>query len=490
LSNVSDEELWSELSGAADGRRGEILLELAERCYQRGDSKQYETLVEVAAQAAAEAKDDRLSAFAHFNLGQGQFESGRFADASESFLTAASYFHVMGEHADVAQSHMRAADSYSSLGQPERALNHWRTALALYESEEDFINTGRAWMLVGGEQMALSHIADAEESFLTARGAFRLAKSAVHVAWADDAAAEALIQQGRPDEAVPMLRSCLDVAQVGNDDSALAYAQLRLGAALRMVGDADDSLRLLEAASVNYQKADDLLGVARSHLEQGHAHRALAQGAQATDAYQRARSIFDAIGADSYVLFVDRSRTELHLDLGEYAEAEVTARDYLRTAIQSGQQDQIEDAAIMVATSLLELGQHAAAMSVVSGHFGTDGEPTDRLVVPHLVTWARILAANGHAAEAEKLTDALLSNPDLAEEPAVRAQLHEARWLLDSTAPDATHHLTSAIALYLATGSPTRAEALTEHLLTGAPAQIDLRTSRTATVIAGGAFEA
>lgn len=480
MSDVSDEQLWSELPDTSGSRRAEVLLELADRCYQRNDIKQFQTLVDAATTAAEESGDDRLSAFARYNQGQGQFESGSYTDAAESFLLAASYFHVIGEHGDVAQSHMRTAESYSNLDQPERALEHWHTALALYLSDGDHINAGRAWMLIGGEQMVLHRIADAEESFLSARSEFRSAKSAVHVSWADDAAAEALIHQGRPHEAVPLLRSCLDVVQVGTDTAGTAYAHLRLGAALRMTGDLQESLPHLAQARQLYQECDDLLGVARGDLERGHTLRDLGQQDEAVSMYQRARSVFDALGADSYVLFVDRSRTELLLDHKLYAEAEVAARDVLRAANDSGDRSAVEEAAMLVATALLGLDKAQAALSVVTAHFGSQLQPPDELVVAHLVTWARILAANGQADEAGVLADALLTNPKVQSDLSAAAGLHELCWHLAPSDPASAQHLISAIAMFVATGDTERARELSNHLTrahAAPPSEIDLRTS-------------
>jgi tetratricopeptide (TPR) repeat protein len=489
LSDVSDEQLWAELSDTSGARRAEVLLELADRCYQRNDLQQFQTLVDAATVAAEESGDDRLSAFARFNQAQGQFESGAYTEAAESFLAAASYFHVIGEHGDVAQSHMRAAESYSNLGEPDRALQHWRTALALYTSDGDQLNAGKAWMLIGGEQMVVQQIADAEESFLAARSAFRTAKSAVHVAWADDAAAEALIHQGRPQEAAPLLRSCLDVVQVGGDDSGLAYAQLRMGAVLRMIGEPEQSLTHLEQARECYQHCEDLLGIARSDLERGHTLKDLQRGDDAVAAYQRARSVFDAIGADTYLSYVDRCRAELLLDSGQFAEAESAARDVLRAAIDSQQRSAIEEAAMLVATSLLELDQPAAALAVVTSHFGSGAKPPQELVVTHLVAWARILAANGQVDEAGTLAEALLTNPEIQGDFLASARLHELCWQV-GRADNPIDHLTRAIALYVASGQPERAHVLGLKLVdkrVGAPAEIDLRSSAKVTTVAGTA---
>ena len=202
MEQVSDDELWSELDDAGDLRRGEILLELADRCYHRNDLAQFESLVEAAAQAAERAGDDRLSAYARFNQAQGLMELERPAEAIAHFLAAAGCFGLIGEQSDIALSHQRAGDAAALAGDATSALTHWRTALAIYEAESDPLASGRVHMAIGGELMVGEQSAAAVDEFRAARAAFRTARSAHHVSWADDATAEALIHEGHADQAV------------------------------------------------------------------------------------------------------------------------------------------------------------------------------------------------------------------------------------------------------------------------------------------------
>ena len=226
MTEQSDEELWGELTEADGQRRGEILLELADRCYHRNDMTQFETLVEAAAEASESAGDDRLSAYARFNQGQGLMELERYQEAVGGFLAAAEFFGSMGNQGDVALATQRAADGFAAMADLESAVTHWRTALALFDAEDDPLSVGRVHMSMGAAYITAEGAtpeqtrALAEACFTSARAAFRRARSAQHVAWADDAAAEALIQQGRTPEALPLLRSCLDIARVGADEVA------------------------------------------------------------------------------------------------------------------------------------------------------------------------------------------------------------------------------------------------------------------------------
>lgn len=384
MNDLSDEELWGELTEATGQRRAEILLELADRCYQRSDMTQFETLVEAAAEASESAGDDRLSAYARFNQGQGLMELERYPEAVSGFLAAAEFFGSMGAQSDVALATQRAADGFAAMADLDSAIDHWRTALALFDAEEDPLSVGRVQMAMGAAYIT-ADAADttrtralAEVCFTSARAAFRKARSAQHVAWADDAAAEALIQQSRTAEALPLLRSCLDIARVGVDDVARGYAGLRLGLCLRIMGDHSEALEHLRDARTAYQADENLMGVARCDLEAAHALRALADPAAAEALYQGARSIFDAMGADEYLVLTDRARVELFLTHGRPAEAAAVARDALARAQEVGEGAMALDHAALLAEALLQLGEFTEALEVVQAHLA-HGQAPDEL---------------------------------------------------------------------------------------------------------------
>lgn len=471
MSEPSEEELWGELDVAAGPRRGEILLELADRCFQRQDMGQFGTLVDAAAEASASAGDDRLAAYARFNQGQGLMEIGDFAAAAASFLQSATYFHQIGAEADVAMSHQRAGDAYSRCGDSAAALNEWHAALRLFESCDDPVQLGRTWMLIGGEQVAAARLAEAEESFFAARTAFRQAGSASHVAWADDAAAEALIQQDRIEDAATLLRACLDIVTVGNDAQALGYAALRLGMVERMLGDAEESLTHLAAARDAFQQAEDFSGLARCDLEAARAWRLLGDDGQAESLFQRARSIFDGVGADALLVQTDQERAQLFLSTGRLREAESAARECQRLAVEIGDQEILAEATMVAAISLLEQGAPDAALMVVEAHLG---RPTahDGLSRAQLLTWARVLLANDRYDDVQEIIDGLTHQNPMDADPGSSAQIRELRWRLnlarggsEASPPGVDLDLTSAIALYLAAGDTERASELSRFLV-------------------------
>ena len=434
MSEPSEEELWGELDVAGGQRRGEILLELADRCFQRQDMSQFGTLVDAAAEACASAGDDRLAAYARFNQGQGLMETGAFADAAPCFLQAAGFFHAIGAESDVAMCHQRAGDAFSRSGDVQAALREWQVALRLFDACDDPLQTGRTWMLIGGEQIAASELAEAEESFFAARTAFRQAGSATHVAWADDSAAEALILQNRIDDAATLLRACLDIVMVGSDPQGLGYAALRLGMAVRMLGDAEEALGHLDAAREAFRQADDYSGLARCDLEAARAWRLLGDHDKAEALLQRARSIFDGVGADSFLLQTDHDRAQLFLDAGRFREAEAVARECQRLAVQASDHDVLTEATMLAAVALLEQGEADHAMTTVEAHLGRPSVESGNLSARQLLVWARVLVANGEGADARHLLDALTRNDEAMAETALHAEVRELLWRLRSGA--------------------------------------------------------
>ncbi|MCB0914831.1 MAG: hypothetical protein H6525_03380 [Actinobacteria bacterium] len=472
MTDSSDEELWGELTGADGQRRGEILLELADRCYHRNDMIQFETLVAAAAEASESAGDDRLAAYARFNQGQGLMELERYSEAVTGFLAAAEYFGSIGAQADVALATQRAADGYAALSDLDAAVDHWRTALALFESEDDQLSVGRVHMAMGtayisNESATISGARGlAEDCFTRARAAFRQARSAQHVAWADDAAAEALIQQGRTAEALPLLRSCLDIARVGSDDVARGYAGLRLGLALRILGSHAEALEHLRDARSAYQADENLIGVARCDLEAGHALRALEDESAAESLYQGARSIFDAMGADDYLVLTDRARAELFGATGRYAEAAAVAREALTRAAEVGEPVMALDHAAVLAEALLELGEHREALDVVHTHLADHEVPVDSIdAARHQGVLAMTLLANDLKVEALATVDAALATSAAHNDPKLHARLYELRWRARPQSTEADRDLAHAVALYLAAGDSERATALSSYFL-------------------------
>jgi tetratricopeptide (TPR) repeat protein len=472
MNELSDEELWGELTEADGQRRGEILLELADRCYHRNDMIQFETLVEAAAEASESAGDDRLAAYARFNQGQGLMELERFDEAVSGFLSAAQYFGSLGAQGDVALATQRAADGYAALADLESAVDHWQTALALFESEADHLSAGRVHMAMGAayintESSSITGTRGlAEQCFTRARAAFRQARSAQHVAWADDAAAEALIQQGRTPEALPLLRSCLDIARVGSDDVARGYAGLRLGLALRILGHHTEALEHLRDSRSAYQSDENLIGVARCDLEAAHALRALRDEAAAENLYQGARSIFDAMGADDYLVLTDRARAELFLATGRAGEAAAVARESLANAVEVGESVLALDHAALLAEALLELGADDEALTVAHTHLAAHEVGVDSLdAVRHQGVLAMTLLANGLNEQALATVDAALTMPAAHNDPNLHARLYELRWRARTPSADADRDLAHAVALYLAAGDSERATALSSHFL-------------------------
>ena len=468
MDEASEDELWSELDDAGDHRRGEILLELADRCYHRNDLVQFESLVEAAAQAAERAGDDRLCAYARFNQAQGLMELDRPAEAIAHFLAAAGAFGLIGEQGDIALSHQRAGDAAALSGDATVALSHWRTALAIYEAEADALSSGRVHMSVGGELMAGDDARSAVAEFRAARASFRSARSAHHVSWADDATAEALIHQGHADQAVPLLKSCLDIAAVGASELARGYAGLRLALALRLTGDHAEALGYLNAARDAYVARESVMGVARCDLEAAHALRALGEFDDSETLYQSARSVFDALGADDYVALADKARAILLSDTDRPAEAFGAAAAGVEAAGQAANPALVADLALQLAACQLRLNWHEQALATVGRYqleSPTPGEDRHaRLRRLDLV--ARVQLANGGGAELRDLLDDLLAHSEHTD-PAVRASLYESRWALRVQAddPDADRDLAHAIALFLAAGDAQRAGELSGHLL-------------------------
>lgn len=464
---VSEEELWAELDDAQGRRRAEVLLELADRSYHRDDMSQFASLVDAAAVAAEEAEEYRLAAFARFNQAQGLMETGHPDEAADHFLAAAGFFHTIGDQSDIALSNQRAGDAFAATDRESEALERWQDALRVYEQEEDDLSQGRVHMALGNHWMHAGMPAEAVEAFQAARSRFRSHHSAHHVAWADDATAEGLIQQGQAEAAVPLLRSCLDIASVGSDDTARAYAALRLGLVLRILGEHTEALSNLKAARDDYQSDDNLMGVARCDLEAANALRALDELEDAESLYLGARSVFDALGADDYLLLADRQRASMYSDLGRTAEAVGLARATLARAEEVGERRIINDVVPRLADDLMDLGESDEALALLQQHPAEVAELDELDTAIRKAVTARALLAEDQFGQARELAEQALAMDAARANLALLAALYELRSQArrEDEPADADRDLAHAIALLLALGHSDRAAKLSEHFL-------------------------
>ena len=469
MAESSEDDLWGQLDDADDQRRGELLLELAERAYQRRDLGQFTTLVEAAAQAAARAGDDRLTAYAEFNQGQGLLELHRPAEAVPHFITAAGHFHRIGEQSDTALCHQRAGHACWEASDEDAALEHWGTALVLFAAEDDQLSVGRVHMMVGELHMRTGHHDAAVTAFTAARSAFRSAGAAHHVAWADDTAAAALLRLGRTAEAIPLLRSCVDVARAGDDGSARGYAALRLGVGLRVVGNPQDALEYLDDARSHYTETDNVMGTAKCDLEAGHALAALGEHEHALEVYRVARSLFDAVGADRYLALVEAASAHEYERLDRPADALEAAAAAVRHAEAAGSATVLTEAAMRLCAAQLTADDPTAAYATLQ-HF--DLEPaasspaeTAESVEQHRVA-AAVLLALGRSSEAHDLVASALATAPAQTPLDVIASLHELLWRTRTELGQrADGDLAHAVALFLVVGDAVRATALSRHLL-------------------------
>lgn len=467
---VTEDDLWEMLDTASGLDRARILHELGGRKFSDQEFEQSVVLAESAASQAREVGDELLTARSLYGQAAGLRRLNRTDEVISVAMEAANLLRANGEPAEIAECHAIVASAWTDLGQDVTALEHWRSAARLFESEEQLGEAGRMWMALGEAQGRLGRHLEALETFDHARELFRQAGDPGAVPWADDRAAAALIDLDRVDEALERLRAALHVRQAQRDQPRIAYANYRLGWTLRLVGQFDEALSALSIAAEMFDELDDLEGRARCDLEAANAMTSMGQFEEAEELYRRVRAVFDALGHDSQVILADANRGVMLARAGQTEAAAALNRDLIGRAQAQGTTWLLGDIRNHLARNLLDGDAPGEALEVLAEQQGEEVELPAQVQAAALR--ARALLATGRRAQAARAAEDGLRLAADAELVAERAELYEARGLarLGIRAPGtrtlaADRDLAHAVALYLAAGLTEKARELSRHFL-------------------------
>lgn len=466
---VTEDELWEMLDTASGVERARILHELGGRAFSEQEFEQSVALAESAAVQAREVGDELLTARSLYGQAAGLRRLNRTQEVIDVAMEAANLLRANGEPSEIAECHAIVASAWTDLGDDVTALEHWRSAARLFESEEQLAEAGRMWMSLGEAQGRLGRHLEALDTFDHARSLFRKCDEPGAVPWADDRAAAALIDLDRADEALERLRAALHVRRAQRDNPRIAYAHYRLGWTLRLVGQFDEALSSLSIAAEMFDDLDDLEGRARCDLEAANAMTSMGQFEDAEDLYLRVRAVFDALGHDSQVILADANRAVMLARAGQTEQAAALNRDLVGRAADLGVTWLLGDIRNHLARNLLDADQPSEALEALAGRLEEEVELPAQVQAAALK--ARAMLALGRRAQAARAAEEGLRLAADAELVAERAELYEARGLsrLGSRSGPRTsaanRDLAHAVALYLAAGLTDKARELSKHFL-------------------------
>jgi tetratricopeptide (TPR) repeat protein len=466
---LTEDQLWSAVADAQGPERAELLHQLTGLLYERGNYQDAASTAEESADGFAQADLPYDEGYSRAQAGVAYQELGRQTEALSSFTTACDRFRESGHEKDCAQATVRAGQCLNALDRPQEALNIWDSAQNLFASIEEPAKAADVALDRGNLLGYLGRQSEALEVFQSARALRRPLGDAGAVVDIDDRIAAALIDMGRHGEALEVLRAVLRVRESGTDEQAQAYARYRYGWTLELAGQQQDAKPVMEQARAEYQRLDNTFAVARCDLILADCLHGLGQGEASIELYQRAASVFDALGADDEKLLANGNLAIAYTSMGDDEASAQANTKVLADAESLGNDSLAASIAAHLARCLLRLGRNQEARDVMATHQPPE-KWRDNIVETskYQVIQARLLLDERDFAAATDLAQDVISSLDGQQLTNVVA---EAYGVLSDAALGTgqvglgERYRGKAMGLYLAAGSPHSAEALAAHFL-------------------------
>jgi class 3 adenylate cyclase/tetratricopeptide (TPR) repeat protein len=185
----------------------------------------------------------RLSAFA----ASVRLAQGKLKEAMRQATRAAEEAEETGERDALARAYSMLDVYYRWSGQPDKAVYGTR-ALAIYEELGDLNGQGVVNGNMGVEAYFDGRWADSIEHYGKSRDAFRKTGNEVQAVYAESNLAEILVNQGRTEEAKPMLEGALRVMLASDWLDGASFVQVQLARVMSKEGDLEAALGLFNKA--------------------------------------------------------------------------------------------------------------------------------------------------------------------------------------------------------------------------------------------------
>jgi tetratricopeptide (TPR) repeat protein len=466
---LTEDQLWSAVADAEGPERAELLHQLTGLLYERGNYQDAASTAEESADGFAQADQPYDEGYSRAQAGMAYQELGRQTEALSSFTTACDRFRESGHEKDCAQATVRAGQCLNALDRYHEALDIWDSAQKLFASIGQPAMAADVALERGNLLGCLGRQSEALEVLQGARTLRRPLGDADAVVGIDDRIAAALIDLGRHGEALEVLLAVLRVRESGTNDDATAYARYRYGWTLAMAEQQHDAKPVMEQARAEYQALDNTFAVARCDLILADCLHGLGQGEASIELYQRAASVFDALGSDDQMLLAKTNLAITYASMGDDEASAQAKTNALADAVRLGNDSLAASIAAQLARSLLDLGRTQEARDVMATHQPPE-KWRDNIVetAQYQIIHARLLLDDQDFAAATDLAQDVINNLDGLQLTNVVA---EAYGVLSDAALGTgevglgERYRGKAMGLYLTTGSPHSAEALAAHFL-------------------------
>jgi tetratricopeptide (TPR) repeat protein len=470
FNEMSDQELWDLTSDEDDRIKADAYFWLGQRFFER---KRYSDAVGpmTAAKDLYVKVDDGTAA------GPAAYTSALVLSCLDRHEEAVDYFTaaiaLYKEHATdemVADAVRGRADALVKIDRDAEARDDYRGASNYYLAALRRTPAGICLLELGDNLGACGFQAEALKVFEESLQIFQSQGDFIGSGRAHDRLAAALIDLGEMEKAISHLEEALTIFEYINDENRFAYAQYRLGWTLVSNGEPARAIDMLQSASASYKRQDRFVDAANADTQLAHAYSALGHSAEALDLYSRTKVIYDAAGKVESSLLADVNSANLMSPNNLDGQAAI-----YRRVIEAAQAEGLDFIEQACKTRLAEVlskydtdEQHAAALALVEdvpeGYWGDNRQEYARMVAAKAVALVELNRDD----EAETLLLEVVSHGFAS---GYAKEMGEAHFLLGLIARDREDHAKSddyvakAVALYLAAGYIDKAKELSEKLL-------------------------
>ena len=470
FNEMSDQELWDLTSDDDDRIKADAYYSLGQRFFDRKRYSDAVGPITASKDLYKKVDDGKSEGLASFTSALILGYLDRHDEAVEYFTSAIELYKEHGTDEMVADAVRGRADALVKIDRDVEARDDYRGASNYYLAASRRTAAGICLLELGDSLGASGSQAEALEVFEESLVIFQSNGDFVGSGRSHDRLAAALIDLGEMEKAISHLEEAFRIFEYINDEHRFAYAQYRLGWTLVSNGEPEKAIEMLKAASASYKKQERFVDAANADNQIAHAYAALGYSAEALDLYSKTKTIYEAAGKVESSLLADVNSVKLMSP--DNIDGQVAIYRRVITAAQEEELDYIEQAC---KTRLAEIlckydteEQYEAALELVNdvpeNYWGDNRQEHARLVTAK----ALALVELNRDSEAETLLLEIVSHGFASGYAKEMGEAHFLLGLIASANKDkdkSDDYVAKAVALCLASGDVERAKELSEILL-------------------------
>ena len=261
--------------------------------------------------------DSSLYAFLHMRSGGLQSRLGEPDKAMELYEQAEALFRKVQDDLGLAYTLRSMGDLQSRLGQPKKAMELYEQAEALYQKEHDDLGLACTLRSMGDLQRRLGQPEKVMELYERAEGLYRKVQDDLGLANALRSMGDLQRLLGQPKKAMKLYEQAEALYRKEQSDLGLANTLQSMGDLQSRLGQPGKAMELYEQAKGLYRKEQHGLGLAYTLRSMGYLQYLLGQPEKAMGLYEQAEGLFRKEQHDLGLANTLQSMGDLQRRLGE-----------------------------------------------------------------------------------------------------------------------------------------------------------------------------